>query len=216
MCFSTEASFTAAIVLGATGGATLKNCSSRSQFFLAAIPLLFALQQLSEGFVWLHISYHFGSQELFAAAQRGFLTFAFFIWPIWIPLSLAVIEQIPWRRVLLFINLAGGIVLSSLNLYYALQQDISVQVVYHSLQYIGHVPQQTILYPLIVLLPCFLSSLKYVRGFGIFAAIGLMIANYFYSQTFVSVWCFFAAIMSISIYKILKDNQEIAQHVSEK
>lgn len=207
MCFSTEASFTAALVLGITGGATIKNRSFPSQLLFASIPLLFALQQLSEGLVWLHLSYHVGSNELFINAQRGFLLFAFLVWPIWIPLSLALIEQIQWRRYLLYFILACGIGLSCLNFYYAIQQKISVQVVYHSLQYMGHVPHQTVIYPLIVLLPCFISSLKNLWGFGLLTAIAYIIAAYFYEATFVSVWCFFAAIVSLSIYKIIKDNQ---------
>ena len=207
MCFSTEASFTAALVLGATGGMTLKNSSFRSQFFLAAIPLLFAFQQLSEGTIWLHISQNIGSNTLFINAQRTFLIFAFLVWPIWIPLSFAAVEQVPWRRYLLYLNLACGTALVLLNLSFAANQNPSVQVVNHSLQYIGIAPSQNLIYPLIVLLPCFLSSLKSVWIFGIFILFAYMIADYFYETTFVSVWCFFAAIVSLSIYKILKDNQ---------
>jgi hypothetical protein len=211
MCFSTEASFTAALILGATGGATLKNSTSRSQLFLAAIPLLFALQQLSEGLVWLHLSENIGSQTLFINAQRSFLMFAFIIWPTWIPLSFALLEQVPWRRRLLYFNLACGVGLSSLNLFYGLKQEPYVHVVHHSLQYLGKLPPQATIYPLVVLLPCFLSSLKGVLPFGIVITIGFFIAHYFYVETLTSVWCFFAAIVSLSIYKILKDNQALAE-----
>lgn len=211
MCFSTEASFTAAFILGATGGATLKSSTSRSQFFLAAIPLLFALQQLSEGLVWLHLSENIGSQTLFINAQRSFLMFAFIIWPIWTPLSLAMLEQVPWRRRMLFFNLACGVALSALNLFYGLKQEPNVHVVHHSLQYLGKLPSQAITYPLVVLLPCFLSSLRGVLSFGIIVTISFFIADYFYTATFTSVWCFFAAIVSLSIYKILKDNQALAE-----
>jgi hypothetical protein len=206
MCFSTEASFTAALVLAITGSLTLKNNSLRPQFFLAAIPLLFALQQLSEGFVWLHISKNIGSDALFYNAQRAFLTFAFLVWPIWIPLSLAMVEAVPWRRFVLILILYAGVILSLLNLSYAMKHDISVQVVNHSLHYSVKVPPQAAIYPLIVLLPCFISNLKKLKLFGILIVIGYLIAAYFYKMTFVSVWCFFAAIVSLLVYKILKEN----------
>jgi hypothetical protein len=206
MCFSTEASFTAAVVLAATGVATLKHISSRSQFFLAAIPLLFAIQQFSEGLVWLHLSHYIGSHAFFVNTQRAFLTFAFLIWPIWIPLSFLMIETIPWRRILLFINLLCGLTLSIVTLTYAVKENISVQVIQHSLQYMGHVPNQAFLYPVIVLLPMLISSFKNAWIFGILVALGYVIADYFYTYTFASVWCFFAAIVSISIYKIIKDH----------
>jgi hypothetical protein len=207
MCFSTEASFTAALFLGAAGGLTLKNTSSRSQFFIAAIPLLFAIQQFSEGLVWLYLSHHIGSHDLFINAERAFLTFAFLVWPIWIPISFALIEPVTWRRMLLFVNLYCGLALSILNLTYAMREDISVQVVNHSLQYIGHIPEQGNIYPLIVMLPIFLSSLKNVWIYGLLIVMSFAIADYYYTSTFTSVWCFFSAIVSLFVYKIVKDNQ---------
>lgn len=216
MCFSAEASFTAALVLGVTGIATLKNSSSSSQYFLAAIPFLFAIQQLSEGMIWLHFNQNIGSNALFINTQRFFLTFAFLIWPIWIPLSLVMVEQITWRRLLLSIILIGGVALSLLNLSYGLHQDISVKVMNHSLQYVGKVPSQAFIYPLIVLLPCFISSLKNLWIFGLLVGLGYIIVDYFYTTTFVSVWCFFAAIVSLFIYKVLKDNQFFPERVFRK
>lgn len=207
MCFSTEASFSAALVLGAMGGITMKNCSSRSQFFLAAVPFLFAIQQFAEGILWLQLSHHQGSDIILRNAQWIFLSFAFLIWPIWVPLSLVAVEKVGWRRLIIAIDLACGIALSLLNLSYAVQQETSVRIVNHSLQYIGNVPEQTLIYPIIVLLPCFLSSIKNMWMFGVIVAMGYIAADYFYNTTFVSVWCFFAAIASVLNYKILKDNQ---------
>jgi hypothetical protein len=209
MCFSTEASFTTALILGLTGYASLKNISSRSQFFLAAIPLLFAIQQLAEGFVWIQLNQQLEPNAFFVSAHYIFLAFAFLLWPIWIPLSLAMVEKIKWRRSLIYLNLACGIVLSLINLSYALKQHVSVQIVHHSLQYLGDVPSQTLLYPFIVLLPCFLSSMKNMWVFGILVALGYIVADYFYTMSFVSVWCFFAAIVSLAIYKIVKDNHPV-------
>lgn len=206
MCFSAEASFSGALVLGIVGGAALKSCISRSQYFLAAIPLLFALQQLSEGFIWLHLSYGVGSETVFMDAQRGFLLFAFFIWPIWVALSLAVLETIRWRQILLYLNLACGIVLSLLNFSNALMHRITVQPINHSLHYTTELPYQMEIYFLIVLLPCFISSLKKIWAFGMIIACAFPVALYFYEFSFISVWCFFAAIVSLSIYKIIKIN----------
>lgn len=207
MCFSTEASFTAAFFLGAIGGVTLKTTSSRAQFFVGAIPLIFAIQQFSEGIIWLYLSRHIGSHELFINAERSFLTFAFLVWPVWIPLAFALIEPVTWRRSLLFINLYCGLGLSILNLTYAMRDDITVQIVNHSLQYMGHIPEQTTIYPLIVMLPMFLSSLRNVWIYGLATLLGFMIADYYYTTTFASVWCFFAAIVSVFVYNIVKGNQ---------
>ncbi|MDP1879665.1 MAG: hypothetical protein Q8K60_01835 [Parachlamydiaceae bacterium] len=209
MCFSTEASFTAAAGLGIVGILTLKKCKSKSLYFLASIPLLFAIQQLSEGFLWLHFNQLIDSKIFFKKSISFFLIFAFLIWPIWIPLSLYLPEKIQWRRILIGLNLFCGIILAAVNLYYSLQQDINVQLINHSIQYLGNTPSQYYIYPVVVLLPFFLSSLRNAWIFGILTALAFIVAEYYYMETFVSVWCFFAAIVSLSIYKIVKDNPNI-------
>ncbi len=209
MCFSTEASFSAAIILGGIGCATAKAASNKNFYILASIPLLFAFQQLSEGLIWYSFAYHHLPASFLQLAMKFYLTLAFLVWPIWIPLALFVVEGMAWRRMLIGAALFAGCCLSFVNLSFALKQEVVVQIVNHSLQYTGNIPNQTIIYPLIVLIPCFLSSLKNMYLFGLLVSAGYFLANYFYQTTFVSVWCFFAAIVSLLIYKILRDNQTI-------
>ena len=62
MCFSATASFTAGAVLLGVGTLTLRSALAsrhshrRRDLPFAAIPLLFAIQQLIEGVVWLTVS----------------------------------------------------------------------------------------------------------------------------------------------------------------
>ena len=53
MCFSATASFSAGAVLLGLGTLALKTASRPRELPFAAIPLLFAIQQLSEGVIWL-------------------------------------------------------------------------------------------------------------------------------------------------------------------
>jgi len=53
MCFSAEASFIAGGILSIAGIVTLAKTQNPSYRALASIPLLFGLQQIGEGFVWL-------------------------------------------------------------------------------------------------------------------------------------------------------------------
>lgn len=208
MCFSTEASFSAAVLLGAMGIVTTKTCQSKQLYFLAAVPFLFAIQQLSEGIIWYNFAYHALPKIYFLFAIKAFLTFAMLVWPIWIPLSLAAAETVPLRKKIIIVDLIAGIGLSTLNLIYALKQEMAVQIVNHSIQYLGDIPPQKLLYPFIVLLPCFISSRKNMWMFGVLLAIAYAVAEYFYESTFISVWCFFAALTSLIIYKIIRDNQK--------
>ena len=53
MCFSATASFTAGLFLAGIAVVTLKSVRQTHELPIAAIPLLFGIQQLSEGVIWL-------------------------------------------------------------------------------------------------------------------------------------------------------------------
>ena len=53
MCFSANASFGAGVVLTIIGVAAIKKVQHPSQILFASIPLLFAVQQISEGILWI-------------------------------------------------------------------------------------------------------------------------------------------------------------------
>lgn len=58
---------------------------------LAAVPLMFAAQQVTEGIVWLTIGDQSERPENLAAVAV-FLVFALVVWPLWVPLSLLKAE----------------------------------------------------------------------------------------------------------------------------
>src|SRR5438034_1173375 len=58
MCFSATGSFGLSGVLGGAGVAALTRNSSPRRALFAALPLLFALQQVIEGVVWLAFHSH--------------------------------------------------------------------------------------------------------------------------------------------------------------
>jgi hypothetical protein len=74
MCFSATASFSAAVVIGSVGIVTLRAAAVKHDYrilALAALPLLFALQQVVEGLLWLDLA----APE--PGALRGVLVHAF-------------------------------------------------------------------------------------------------------------------------------------------
>jgi len=62
MCFSATASFGASAVLGVIGIVAVAKAKTNPQRVFATIPLIFSVQQLSEGFLWLSLK----NQSLFA------------------------------------------------------------------------------------------------------------------------------------------------------
>jgi hypothetical protein len=63
-----------------------------------------------------------------------------------------------------------------------------------------HQPLATVLYLFAACVSPLLSSWPRVRLFGVLATLSLLGTAYFYSQWFISTWCFFAAILSAVVW----------------
>src|SRR5262249_18220295 len=95
MCFSPEASFIARAALLPPRASCLAPPARRRprRLPLAAVPLAFAVQQASEGVVWLALGS--GDAGLTRAASLVFLFFALAFWPFWVAAQAAVAEPSP-------------------------------------------------------------------------------------------------------------------------
>ena len=107
MCFSATASFSAAAVLVGVGALTLKSARRPRELPFAAIPLLFAIQQLSEGVIWLTFSYE--APLLNAVMTYVYTFFSHVLWPVYVPVAVLLIEPSGWRRRALFAFVAAGV-----------------------------------------------------------------------------------------------------------
>ncbi|MFC3613833.1 DUF6629 family protein [Lutimaribacter marinistellae] len=212
MCFSAEASFAlgGALVIG--GVATLRAGRARGPGWtgFASFPLLFGLQQLSEGLLWLSIE----AGEASLSAARVFLFFAYFLWPAFVPLSAALVEPDARRQRLFAIVAALGAALGLfLYLPVILSADtLSISLARHSIRYeaVGALPGETlktaarVVYAAIICLPLLRSSLREIRIFGILitasVALGFAVANH----AFTSIWCFLAAGLSFWLWYALR------------
>ena len=208
MCFSEEASFTSAAVIGTIGIITVLK-STRSLFFLSLIPIVLAIQQFSEGIIWRYLeqtSIHHQSYAI--AAKNVFLFFAYVFWPFWIPFSIYTAETNPSKKGILLVNLAAGMILSLILLFGFLYYEHILLVVNHSLKYDSASKTWGLkfYYITVILFPCFVSSLRYIWIFGALLAISIPITAYFYYATFTSVWCFFAGIISTVIFFVVNEN----------
>ena len=79
MCFSATASFSAGAVLLGVGTLTLKSARRPPELPFAAIPLLFAIQQLTEGVIWLTFSYQ--APLLNTVMTHVYSFFSHVLWP---------------------------------------------------------------------------------------------------------------------------------------
>jgi hypothetical protein len=72
MCFSPTASFVAGVAISTVGVATLKNVKNKREIPFALVPLIFGIQQIIEGFVWLSFGWPSGVHEVFAVIYSVF------------------------------------------------------------------------------------------------------------------------------------------------
>lgn len=93
-----------------------------------------------------------------------------------------------------------------------IHQSISYEL---KLLFDDFVPRLTVrgAYVLIILIPLLLSSQKYVRYFGVIIALSVLGTVLLYAKTFISIWCFFAAVFSFYLlYMIIGLKRQKAIH----
>lgn len=202
MCFSATANFAGSAVIGVVGVATIREVRNRRAFLFASIPLLFALHQFIEGFVWLGLD---GRMSAATAHNMGaaFVLYAQGLLPFLLPLSVYMIEPTPHRRkrMLPFVLLGGGLMLYVLWGLTAF--PLSVYVRHHSIVYTNPATTSTAVAVLYVIATCgalFFSGFRYLVIFGIANLIGLMVVAIVMSYAFTSVWCAYAAVTSVIVY----------------
>ncbi|MCX6779300.1 MAG: hypothetical protein NTU97_03655 [Candidatus Magasanikbacteria bacterium] len=200
MCFSSTASFTASGFLTVVGIATLAKTKQKKTLLIMIVPLIFAFQQLIEGLLWLSLK---NGSEYSLPLTYLFLFFALFFWPIYIPFVALLLEPQKIRRRIILFFCFGGILVGILLFVSFLQKPEVVRVVNNCLFYANQSPYPFLLNYLYILFTIgsgAISSRPIIKIISLFGLTSALISWLIYSINFISVWCFFAAIMSVIIY----------------
>lgn len=199
MCFSAPVSFAATALLLPAGFYGLRVASQSNPRYLplAAIPISFGVQQACEGLVWLGLETNSSSQVHLGAF--GFLVFAYWFWLFWAPWSVTIAETNPnVRQVGWSLGVLGFGYGALLYLPLVFQPDwLAVQVIHHSIEYNTRLIFDPWVYQegALSATPC---------GYREARASYLLL-----HQVFVSVWCFFAAILSLLIVWICRSSSTV-------
>lgn len=200
MCFSATACFTAGTALSAVGAVTVTRSRGKAELPLALVPLLFGIQQISEGFLW--VSLNNGLAGLQVWTTYIFSMFFHVFWPIFVPFAILLVEPSERRRRALRVFLAMGTGVGLYLLFFILRSPVTARVEGRSIFYDSphfFIMGALVVYLLATCVSGLFSSHRCINLFGGLAFI-LAVAAYQVSvKTFVSVWCFFAAILSLLI-----------------
>jgi hypothetical protein len=203
MCFSAIVSFSTAAGLSLLGIATISRTTSKREVLLATFPCLFALQQTLEGFVWLGKS-NSDLSSIDSIATYGFLLFASLIWLVLSPLSIYYLEQDLNRKRSLLGLTVGGLLLGSYLFGWIIYHGVNPQTfsgnLFYDLSFIPGYEVIKYLYLIVIVLPFSIAQSTSLKIFGGLVMISFILSQIFFQVTMVSVWCFFAAVLSGGLY----------------
>jgi len=201
MCFSATVNFAGSAVLGAAGAATLTKVKHRRELLFAAMPILFAIHQFIEGFVWLGLD---GKLSPAVAHDMGaaFMLYAQGLLPLVAPLSVFLFEPNARsrRRMLAFVVLGGAVTLYVLWALTAFPTQVYVQG--NSIVYMNEATNNLLVAVLYIVVTCgslFFSEIRMMVAFGAANLVILLIVMAVKRYAFTSVWCAYAAAASIII-----------------
>jgi hypothetical protein len=217
MCFSATASFGAGAVLTVIGVASIKIAPSKTQLPFGTIPLIFAVQQITEGFLWLALT-NPAYASLREVATYNFLFFAQVVWPAWVPYAIYKFTPKDEQRTFGKILVATGVLVSTYLAYCLLSYPVEANVVGYHISYTQDYPVALsryggLLYIIATIAPPFFSRVKGMWMLGAAILISYVITAILYTDYIVSVWCFFASIISIAILAIMHQHRSSARTV---
>lgn len=208
MCYSASASFIGGAIISTAGVATLREAKRPAQIAFAGIPLLFGLQQIIEGFLWLALTdpaYAF----LERAGTTGFLFIARVVWPTMLPLSVLLMEKGSDNIRLHYILAGMGALVSLYYSWCLLFLNVVPDISGHHIRYVSDFPESLavpvfLVYFVAVITPLFLSKNMRTRALGVLMFASCLATVFVAFAFLTSVWCFFAAIISVLVYWIMK------------
>jgi len=201
MCFSAAANFVGSGALGAIGVVTLTRVKHRRELLFASLPILFAVHQFIEGFVWLGLD-GILSPTVTHNMGAAFMLYAQGLLPFLLPLSVLLFEpdRKSRQRMMPFLIIGAG---TALYILWALiAYPLQVFIRGNSIVYINPATNNTTVAVLYVIATCgslFFSQIKPMILFGAANLAILLIVMEVKRYAFTSLWCAYAAVASVII-----------------
>jgi len=189
----------------------------------AAIPLIFAVQQLTEGMLWLSLKDP-GMASWQPLLTYIYLVFAMAIWPLWVPLTIRLLEKDARSKRIMNVLLGIGIMVAIcvvlvLSLYPvevmtpiclncpfsstpSLNQHLHYRFSFPPIPK-GLIGAFTVLYIMATVITPFISGIKKMKWLGFVFLGSYLFAVILYNGFVISVWCFFAALLSMVVWWII-------------
>ena|ERR1017187_158651 len=182
---------------------------SEDEFFYHrgySVRLLGAKTEIpAEGVIWL--TFHHDAPLLKQTMTYLYSGFSHVLWPMYVPFAVGVLEAVRWRKKAMFAFEAAGIAVGLYLLYFIVTRPVIAEVVGKHIVYASphfYLVPVMVFYLAATCVSCFFSSHGFVKLFGVLAFLSFVAAYVVHAMAFFSIWCFFAAILSLLIYLHLR------------
>ena len=200
MCFSAGADLATGSVVGAVGVYALCHVRKRHQIPLAATPLLLAVHEVDESFVWwgLHGQVAYPVEH---AAIYVFLAIAFIL-PFWVPFAMLGVETKVHRRQWMKVFLVVGAVTSVALLVAIIGGPVGASIDGSHIAYTANINYAGILIALYIVATCgscLVASNRWLVLLGLANLLAVIALGWITFTGFTSLWCAWAALTSVAI-----------------
>jgi hypothetical protein len=199
VCFSAQADLVGGLIIGAIGvDVALHVRHRRDHLALAGLPVLLAVHQLDEAFVWWGLQGHV-PPDVGTVATWVYLVIAFVVLPVYVPLAVLAIEPAGHRRPAMAAFAVLGAVVSSLLLAAMVRGPVTAQLDDYHISYATDLRAGGVIVAAYVLATCgalLFSGYRDVAAYGIVNLIAAAVFARLAVDGFASLWCAWAAIAS--------------------
>jgi hypothetical protein len=200
MCFSAEVDVVAGLAVGAVGIDALRHAPRGAQKPLAAIPVILAVHQLIEAFVWWGLEGRI-SAVVTDVAVWSYLAVALVLLPVLVPIAVGALEPVDGRRrMLVFTAVGAGVATVLANS--LVRGPVEATIAARHIAYDIRPPHGGVLVALYVVATCgamLWSTHRRIRLYGAANLVVVALLAWLHNSAVISLWCSWAAVTSVAI-----------------
>jgi hypothetical protein len=202
VCFSPEADLVGGVVVTAIGIDVLRHRDGRrSHIAICALPLILGIHQFVEAFVWLGLEHHVDA-GLGRLAMWAYLSIAFVLLPVFVPVAVLLVEPNTRRRLRMAPFVVIGVAVAAVLLAAMVHGPVGVRLRPYHLEYAIRLSHGGIVVGFYVLAVCgawLLSGYRPLAIYGILNLIAVVVIAKLTIDGFASVWCGYAAMTAAAL-----------------
>src|SRR5882757_630159 len=202
MCFSPEADAVVGGIVVVVGVDALRHVREPKQILVASLPLLFGLHQLDEALVWLGLQGRI-SESVERVGIWVYVLFALAALPVLVPIAVLAVERSPGRKRLIgalaALGIAVGVSLAVAVFHGSVNAVIDGRHISYDVSALQRGGQITALYVVAACGALIVSSHRDLSTLGLLNIVAVPVLMWMTVSGFISLWCFWAAIVSVLI-----------------